>query len=233
MSLEALLFVEEAAIEEELLAKARHDIRNRLAVIRGSAFYLRRRMEATDLWGSDPRVQQFFAQMEAEVDIATTLLSEKLTISRPLTRKVLPTDVADCVRAAIERSRALEERGVRVEVSVASAVVRAEPAELCLAVRCLIENAAEATPRGGVTIVSVEIVGPAVVIDVRDQGEGFGEGGVDQALEPFYTTRSQHRGLGLNIAQRICKRYGGRLDLRELSPGASARLSLPLAVDEL
>lgn len=229
ISLEALLFVEEAAIEEELLAKARHDLRNRLAVIRGSAFYLRRRVEATELWGADARVAQFFAQVEGEVDAATSILTESLAITRPVTRRIEDVDVAECVRWAVERARLAEPGEVRFELSLVSGVVRAEAAELCVAVRCLVENAAEAMKGGGVVRIVGAIEGREIAIDVRDEGAGFGDGGALQAMEAFFSTRDGRRGLGLNIAQRICRRHGGRLDVRSLAPGVSARMSFPLA----
>lgn len=229
ISPEALLFVEEAAIEEELLAKARHDLRNRLAVIRGSAFYLRRRVEVTELWGADARVAQFFAQVESEVDTATTILTEGLTVSRPITRRIEDVDVAECVRWAVERARFAEPGKVRVELDVVSSFVRAEAAELCVAVRCLVENAAEAMSDGGVVRIVGKIEGREIAVDVRDEGAGFGDGGVEQAMEAFFSTRDGRRGLGLNIAQRICRRHGGRLDVRSLAQGVGARMSFPLA----
>ena len=225
---EALLFVEEAAIEEELLAQARHDLRNRLAVIRGSAFYLRRRMEATELWGTDPRVQQFFAQLESEVDTANGILADRVTVTRPVTRKVQPVDLAECARLAVERARIADPSAATVVMDVAPALVSAEPIELTLAVRCLVENATEATRGGGAARVLTTVDGRRAAIEVRDEGEGFGPGGVDEAMEPFFSTRKEHRGLGLNIAQRISRRYGGTLEVRALERGASARLSFPL-----
>lgn len=229
ISLEALRFVEEAAIEEEVLAKARHDLRNRLSVIRGSAFYLRRRVEATSLWETDARVAQFFAQVEAEVDTATAILAESFALRRPLTRRLEIVDVAECARHAAENARLGGAGEVRVELDVAGAEARVEPVELCLALRCLLENAAEAMRGGGVARVVGRLEEKDFSIEVLDEGDGFGEGGVDQAMEPFYTTKPERRGLGLNIAQRICRRHGGRLEIRSLARGACARIRFPIA----
>lgn len=229
ISLEALRFVEETAIEEEILAKARHDLRNRLAVIRGSAFYLRRRVETTPLWESDARVAQFFAQVEHEVDTATVILAENLALNRPLTRRLEVVDLAECARHAAEKARLGEAGDVRVELDVAGAEARVEPVELCLAVRCLLENAAEAMRGGGVARVIGRLEEKDFSIEVHDEGDGLGAGGAEQAMEPFFTTKPQRRGLGLNIAQRICRRHGGRLEIRSLPRGACARISFPIA----
>ena len=68
------------------------------------------------------------------------------------------------------------------------------------------------------------VVRPEVVIEVADGGPGFDAGMSDRGLEPFYSTKAGHRGLGLNIAQRIGKRYGGSFEIRALSPGACVSL---------
>ena len=224
ISHEAMLFVEEAAIAEEHLAAARHDLRNRLAVIRGSAFYLRRRVEGTDLWGADPRMAQFFQQMESEVEAASTLVAERVTVVRPLTHVIRPTAAAECAHEAARAARVEPGRRVRVDLDVERALVDMDATELCVALRCLVENAVEALEDGGVATVTVRGEDDEVVIEVADAGPGFDAGMSDRGLEPFFTTKAGHRGLGLNIAQRIGRRYGGSFEIRALSPGACVSL---------
>lgn len=228
ISHEAMLFVEEAAIAEEHLAAARHDLRNRLAVVRGSAFYLRRRMEGTDLWGADPRIAQFFQQMESEVETASSLVGDRMTVVRPLTQVVRPTDTAECAHDAVRAARVAAGTRVRVDLDVEPALVDLDATELCVALRCLIENAVEAMEDGGVATVAVRRTDGEVVIEVTDTGPGFGAGMSDRGLEPFFTTKTGHRGLGLNIAQRIGKRYGGAFEILP-RPAGGACVSLRFA----
>lgn len=113
----------------------------------------------------------------------------------------------------------------------------------------LMENAAEACPQGGVVRISarsVELtegdarsylgrvgVGGYLQITVSDTGPGI-KPEVRRRLfvEPFFTTKVRHRGLGLAIAYRVlCSHRGGILLEPVPSPGTGTqvRVVLPLA----
>ena len=72
------------AVEEELRAVLRHDLRNRLASIRNAAFYLRLRVEKhTELLTTDPRCAAFFQLIQEELLRAEELIAERLAPGDP------------------------------------------------------------------------------------------------------------------------------------------------------
>jgi PAS domain S-box-containing protein len=67
---------------------------------------------------------------------------------------------------------------------------------------------------------------------VRDDGPGIAETDVRRVFEPFYTTKSTGRGLGLSVVQGIVKAHGGSIKLlTETGIGTEFRVYLPLVLD--
>jgi signal transduction histidine kinase len=225
-----LALAEAFAAAEETASAVRHDLRNRLAAIRGATFYLQRRVSTTELWAGDARVSQFFAAIVEEVDKATDMLSSKMSTSH-LTRAVSRTSAAASARAAAAYSRLGDREGVDIHLRADDGDVLVDRTDLVLAVRCLIENAAEAVTAGGVIIVLVQRKEPHMIIEVADTGPGFSCAERGLVTEPFFTTKPGHLGLGLSIAQRVCERYGGRLVIGTPRSGAAVALHVPLAME--
>lgn len=89
-------------------------------------------------------------------------------------------------------------------------------------------NALEAGPRGGCLLrIEAELSGEQIEVRIQDNGPGFPERVLQRAFEPFVTTRSPGRGLGLATVRGIARAHGGECDLVPVSSGACVRLRLP------
>jgi signal transduction histidine kinase len=218
--------VELTAMAEELASILRHDLRGKLSTLRNALYFLRRKLEQTAPATADPRVGEFFDLCERTLEEASELVGQRMNLDRlfaPGPERVL---VMEAARAAREAARLPP--GVTVEVEGDdSAVAAADPRELALAVRCLVENAAEAA--GGVVRLEVRRSSAGVEVRVSDQGPGLSEEARAMAREPLRTTKPGHVGLGLNIADRIVRRYGGALAFPTGGSGTTVALSLPAA----
>jgi CheY-like chemotaxis protein len=69
------------------------------------------------------------------------------------------------------------------------------------------------------------------LVRVSDSGPGLAPDAMQQALEPFFTTKGrEHLGLGLSVAHGIVTRSGGKLTLGKSDLGGlAATFALPLA----
>ncbi|WP_439631855.1 ATP-binding protein [Gemmata sp.] len=112
----------------------------------------------------------------------------------------------------------------------------------------LIENGVEACPQGGTVRVAARVVdltdadapsflgkpgtGPHLLVTIADTGTGI-KPEVRRRLfvDPFYTTKVRHRGLGLAIVYRVlCVHRGGiQIEPAPKGPGTLVRVVLPLA----
>jgi two-component system, NtrC family, sensor kinase len=72
--------------------------------------------------------------------------------------------------------------------------------------------------------------GPAVVVEVVDQGVGIPRAAVRKIFEPFYTTKPPGRGtgLGLSVCYGIVADHGGRMEVdSEVGAGSTFKIILP------
>ena len=69
-----------------------------------------------------------------------------------------------------------------------------------------------------------------VAIAVEDDGRGMDDAKLEQALDPFYTSKNNHGGFGLPVAHAIAAQAGGELRL-ESSEGVGTRVLVLLPLD--
>ncbi|MBI5898573.1 MAG: HAMP domain-containing histidine kinase [Rhodocyclales bacterium] len=115
-----------------------------------------------------------------------------------------------------------------------AAVVTADPVLLRHALFNLIQNAAQADPRGPLAA-SLEAAAQdghaGWEIAVADRGPGLAAEAVPHLFEPFFSTRPGGTGLGLSVARHIAVQHGGELRA-EANPGGGARFVLWLPAME-
>ncbi|MDY7226065.1 ATP-binding protein [Hyalangium rubrum] len=219
---------ERAAVAEVVSSVLRHDLRNRFSSIRNASYYLMRQSQKTELWKTDPRMEAFFQLIDRELASAEELLSNRGPLSsrdqRGLMRLREGVERAFGqvrIPATIRVERAWEERS-RVE---------ANAEDLALLTRCLLENAVEAMPEGGLLGVrTLQGEGGVSVLEVTDSGPGLNPEQQKKAFEPFMTTKPGHAGLGLCIVQRLALRSGAWVELQQREPqGLRVRVVFPAA----
>lgn len=218
--------VQLVAIADELASLLRHELRNKFASVRNAGFYIRRRLRETEAWQADPRLDELAGIIQDEMRLANELLDQRLRLQHLFAAAPVRVDAADCVRLATSSVRVPSSSRVALEVDARPGYVVADPNELALAVRCLIENAADATGSQGTVRVRAGAGFARYTIEVEDAGSGIHESQRSLVLQPFYTTKPGHAGLGLNIAQRIAERYGGSLVFSQVSVGTTSVLEL-------
>jgi two-component system sensor histidine kinase RegB len=82
--------------------------------------------------------------------------------------------------------------------------------------RGILKNAAQADPNGIPLLrCYLDLVRRRLVVEISDRGTGMDEQTLQKAAEPFFTTKSGDRGMGLGLflAQSVAENYGGGLTL--------------------
>lgn len=229
-----LIEAQRAAISEEVACALAHDMRNKIGVIRNAAFFLQKRARTTAFWESDARVAQMFELIDRAIASSDALLDQ-----RALRNIIDRSPAVVAARAGVERAVALARipAGVPVTIDVEPGSMRVELDDLVIAIRGLVENAVEAMNGRGAVVITGRVVAGHMVIEVADSGPGIPGAERGRAIQPFYTTKSKNRGLGLNIARRVAMRYDGGIALLDAEKGARIALSIPIvdpspAVDE-
>jgi two-component system, NtrC family, sensor kinase len=105
------------------------------------------------------------------------------------------------------------------------------PARLNQVVLNLVANAIDACPDGGQVTVRTEACRDAVLIQVRDNGQGIDPAIRSKIFDPFFTTKGPGKGtgLGLSISFQIVQDHGGRIQVDStLGQGTTFSIHLPL-----
>ena len=239
----ALHHAEKLSMIGRLTSGVAHDFNNLLTVIR-----LNVETVTEDLPRADPLQTPLTAALDA-ADLGAGLTGQLLTLARQHAQEPQATDV-DVIIARMQGLAALalgrrHVLHVKPQRNRRHQICHVDPVQLATALLNLIVNARDAMPDGGairVTAGSVELTaaqaaryagaapGPYVAITVSDEGHGMPKAVLDQALEPFFTTKPAHEGtgLGLSMVHDFVKRCHGQLALRSVvGKGTTVKLLLP------
>jgi PAS domain S-box-containing protein len=136
-----------------------------------------------------------------------------------------------------------ENATIRVTLPDEPAVVRANRAQLRQVILNLVTNASEALgDRAGVISISINPLTGGEMADhprtpapagwlrltISDTGRGMKPEVLSRIFDPFYSTKSSGRGLGLAAVQRIVRSHGGTINVTSV-PGQGSRFEILLA----
>ena len=146
------------------------------------------------------------------------------------TRTPAAVDLDSLLAARVEARRADAPAGVRLVADLrARSAFSGDADRLGIMLDCLIDNAFEALADregGGVVTVSTRLDPLGwLELDVRDDGPGMDPTVLEQAMEPFHTTKPGHHGLGLPLARSLWRRHRGAFSI-EAPPGRGTLVRL-------
>lgn len=228
----------EARASEEtmrrFLSDASHELRTPLAGLQVTAETLLREQDASRSRREELTVQAVREARRAGRLVADLLDASRLTDGAPLRARRF--DLADALRPALDRTRALAPE-LRLECNgLAHLAVEGDPDRLGQVLANLLENARHATRGSGHVRVELAREGGHGLVRVDDDGPGVPESEREQIFARFARldeARARDRfgsGLGLAIARTIAEAHEGALGC-EASPlgGARFTLTIPLA----
>lgn len=108
--------------------------------------------------------------------------------------------------------------------------VTALPDQLRLAFINVLTNAMQAMGGQGNLWLSTEEQGGLITVKIRDNGPGILKQHLGKVFDPFFTTKGQGEGsgLGLTVAQRLIKKFGGEIKLESTEgQGTTCVITLP------
>jgi len=222
--------------KDEFLAMLGHELRNPLAPIRATADLLRygRNDDATIARATDVIARQ--------VGHMSALIDDLLDVSR-VTRGLVEIErrivnVKLVIADAVEQARPLiESRGHALDIfqDERPLAVVGDHKRLVQIVVNLLNNAAKFTPNGGHIALTLESVGNAVVIRVRDDGAGIAPPFLPKVFELFTQAERaidrSHGGLGLGLAlvRNLVHLHGGSVSAHSdgIGRGSEFVVTLP------
>ena len=214
---------ENLAAMGRLTATLAHEIKNPLAIIRGSAQRLGR---------LDPEARRMADFVVEEADRLTQTVARYLRFARG---ERGATEAGEALRALQATLDLLEGEIRSRQVTLvhapgpAAAPVALDDESLKQVYLNLILNALESMSEGGRLTVSAAERRGAIEVTIADTGSGIAPEHLRQLAKPFFTTKAQGSGLGLFLSRRLIESVGGSLVIESsVGQGTHSRITLPL-----
>lgn len=214
------------AVVGELAAGLAHEIRNPVAVIRGSLEELSRVEKDSVL---DAKLRHMAIR---ESDHLNDIVAGFLDFAREPSVKREKFDVCALALEVGEQTRSeyLGDAGLRVDLDIPDhpVWVSGDASKIKQVFTNLAKNAAEAMEGRGTLGIAVTPTAGPVEIRFDDEGQGIAPDKIGRIFEPFYTTKDTGVGMGLAVCMRIITAHDGtiRVSSRE-GRGSSMRVLLP------
>jgi C4-dicarboxylate-specific signal transduction histidine kinase len=153
-----------------------------------------------------------------------------------------PTEAARIIEDAVAFAEIeARKKGIAIVVTVAPGLppLDVDPILIEQVLLNLLKNAMEAMDHALVRRIDVGVgaaAGGMAQIEVIDRGSGIPQAHVASLFEPFFSTKSEGMGMGLNICRSIVEFHHGRLHVvpnPEPAGGTIMRFTLPLATKAL
>jgi len=195
---------------------------------------------STDTALADPRLTHALQQAATQAQRAAAVIARlRRTLERPGSDPASDTAV-DLGASARHVLDLIEPECRRLGVAPALAgaddhiIVRADAVALEQIVHNLVTNALQALeqtePGRRELVLTVSQQNGQGVLEVRDSGPGFAAEVLPRVFEPFFTTRQNGLGLGLNLCETLALNMGGQVSAANAARrGALVALRLPLA----
>ncbi len=217
------------------------DFNNALTSILGHTTHVLAQMPFDHPWRGSVQQIEKAAERATQVSLDLSAFSREEKEAQPDTSGNLNR----LMRKLLDQSRSHEGSGVTWRINLEGRLFSAplNEAKLVQAVEKILNNAIEAVGSEGIISVSTQnrdieqptedgrvtlAVGTYVCIEINDTGPGIPAEVMTQVMDPFFTTKRGHRGLGLAWAYGIITNHGGSLALT--SPpgqGTTVRIYLP------
>ena len=196
-----------------------HEIRNPLAVIGNSAYFVKTKLEHLKV--SEPKVTKHLAHIETELRHANEVLEDMLLYARMKEPALSATPLGSIVVDALSELPVPEGTKVENKVDAKAAKAMVDPELAARSIRHIVRNSLEAVGTNGlVTIAATAPKGGSVTLTVSDTGPGFSREMEGRIFVPFQTTRPRGIGLGLAYVKKTAEKMGGKA---ESSPAGAAK----------
>ena len=219
-----LIETETLAVVGQLSGAVAHSLRNPLSSIRSSA--------ELALDGPITEARETSSDIIIEVDRLEGMVRQLLLYSQAPSGEIGEIDIGPVLEQVIQSfARDADKRRAEMKLDVAQGLprVRADGVAIAQVFNSLLTNALDALSRDGKIMIAARLAprGQMVEIEIRDTGKGISRGQMGDLFKPFHTTKAKGLGMGLALAERIVRRFGGTLAIdSEVGVGTMVKVSL-------
>lgn len=211
----------------ELASHLAHEIRNPLGGIKGFANLLQQELHER------PDLQQMASNIAQGADELNQFVSKVLIYARPfqihLENIELISFIEEIKQLMLADSAWNPHINFILRSSMAQLVIPIDPHLFKTALLNIFVNAAQAMPKGGDLVVTLEIDPIWAILYVTDTGMGIPKENMSKIFSPFFTTKEMGTGLGLAEVHKVIQAHEGEIKVQsQPNQGSTFIIKIPL-----
>lgn len=215
---EQLFTSERLAILGQFSGNISHELRNPLAVIDSSVYYMEKKLK-----DADGKVLEHLGRIKASVDKSTVIIESLLNLTRMQAPRLEKLDFRAIISDAIATSSVPPAVEVVLNFPEQELLVNVDGEQFRMAFKNIIKNAVEAMNGKGTLTITVRLTADnQAEVSFADTGSGIAAENLDKVFQPLFSTRAKGIGFGLSIARMIIYKHGGTIEAKsEQGKGAT------------
>jgi len=225
-SQDKLISSERLAVLGKLSSGIAHEIRNPLATIGSSAYYLKRKLKDADET-TISNVDRIMGQVEESTAIIQGLQDLAKMEAPQKSRK----DIANVIGDSLNTLKTPRDVQIVMDVPEGEFFVDVDEKQILMMFNNILNNAVQAMDNKGTIRINADRNSDnCVEISIEDSGYGIKAENLEEIFQPFFGTKAKGFGFGLSICQMIVEKHGGEIEARsEEGKGATFIVRLPSA----
>ncbi|HEY5558860.1 MAG TPA: ATP-binding protein [Steroidobacteraceae bacterium] len=226
-----LLQAQRQAAWGEVARRLAHEIRNPLTPIQLSAERMRRKL----MRGLQPAEAELLDRathtIVQQVEAMKQMVAAFSEYAKAPEMQISEFDLTALIHQVSDLYHAQDPRvAFGLSLDPRAAALEADSGRIRQLLNNLLTNSLEALDGRENPVIMIETrrMGDQIVLTVIDNGPGFQGGLIEQAFDPYVTTKPKGTGLGLAIVRRIVEEHGGQVEVDNAPQGgARIRITLP------
>ncbi len=210
----------------EMAAGIAHEINNFLSILQGH-------VDLAEMNNTDETVAQHLQFIRQQIENIARFSRSILNFSRQNPREFVEVTLNQVVKETLRFIQArMRKNKVTIELQLEQqpAVIRGNPSQLQQLLINLLLNSKKAIQSEGKIIIATRSSGNKAILEISDNGVGMSQEVAAKIFNPFFTTRKEGNGLGLNICEKIVKNHGGIINFTtQEQKGTTFTISFPKA----
>jgi PAS domain S-box-containing protein len=219
-----LVSYERLAILGKVAGSLSHELRNPLAVVDSSIFYLDKTLRE-----ADSKTIEHLKRIHKAIERATRVIQSLLDLTEMNEPHLERTELQNLMSEIIISGDIPDTVKVVKDFTERDIFVKCDPEQIVLALNNIVTNAIQAMERKGTLTIAIGFKNSHAEVSVTDTGPGFTPEAIRMLFEPLFSTKVYGIGFGLAITRLVVERHNGSIEVpSKPGQGATVLIRLPL-----
>ncbi|GFP74106.1 MASE3 domain-containing protein [Clostridium fungisolvens] len=229
-----LINQEKLALLGQFGATIVHETRNFLTTIKGSS-------QLIDLYSEDLRIKEYARRIDTSTDEVNRIITDFLSLSKPRETDLLEVSFNDLIlsmKGIIETSSLLKGIDLVLDLDYDERYILCDETQIRQVILNICKNAVEAMYEVNSPVLRISsglrTDSNEIFIKISDNGNGIPKEMIKKIGTPFYSTKKNGTGLGMNACFNIIEEHCGKIEIQSVvGEGTTFTIVIPYIDEDL